>query len=774
MTKRHQVRNAHRLAALGAIFTLLALHHRTIKYLTTHALGHATGDLVAMHLPIWDWAQRTLGHGFIPLWNPHILCGYPQWASGELSLTTLLGPLLALPLPAAINLWWILTQALAALFAMRWLRALRLSPMTCFLGGTSAALCSAVTYRIPAGHPNIPACFPWAFLLLSAWTLWWRTGHRRHLLVAMVAWALLLLSSHLQIAYEMILWFGIVALVTSVKSQRGWVKRFLSGMIAIALPGTLAAAVLWLPQMEFALVSERGGFDVFLASSVSFPAESLLTLLLPGCFGAGITDPITGEVSPFVGRWTFFWESSLFLAPLVTGSLFLRRSRRHTQLEVALWISVVFFTLIALGRQTPVFEIAYRWLPGLHFLRGPAKFMNPVLFSLIVLGAIRFDRFIRRSPRLIRPTLTPRKIVALALCLICFGLLFATMFAKGSFQTLADLPLHADAIEKFPSAEFNTADTIAYQVSAPDRLKLFTDATSLAMSGWIALMLLGLVASVSLHRRSLIGGLLVALNLVICALWTLPNLTLIEEGAIAYPVQVREWLQQTAHGGRVLWLGRNLRNLGARCDISAVNGNCSTLGQRQADLFRLAFRHSPGTLENDALVYDLAVSPQVLGIRTFATIDSEVPSPADATQAGPYRFWQSTYCELSYFTPDLDSDPLAPPGILDWGQTQLQWLSPNEINVSLSRINTGWVVVLESLLPGWKASVDGEPRDIFPAQIAFMAVPVSSTEREVVLRYRPATFRLGLFLTLLCFGMFAGMAVGSKKGSSVGLPSRSW
>ena len=62
----------------------------------------------------------------------------------------------------------------------------------------------------------------------------------------------------------------------------------------------------------------------------------------------------------------------------------------------------------------------------------------------------------------------------------------------------------------------------------------------------------------------------------------------------------------------------------------------------------------------------------------------------------------------------------------------------------------GFLVFDESFAPGWNAWVDGSPKPIFRADGLFMAVPLASAgAHQVLFRYEPLAFRLGLFLTLL-------------------------
>jgi hypothetical protein len=55
----------------------------------------------------------------------------------------------------------------------------------------------------------------------------------------------------------------------------------------------------------------------------------------------------------------------------------------------------------------------------------------------------------------------------------------------------------------------------------------------------------------------------------------------------------------------------------------------------------------------------------------------------------------------------------------------------------------GYVLVLDTYYPGWKAAVDGEPAVIRRANGVFRAVEVEAGTHEVTLEYHPASLRIG-------------------------------
>jgi hypothetical protein len=787
---RDRLRRGEWLAATLAVLTIAALQAGLWGRLSTHLLTHPLGDLLAQHFPVLTWAQRTLADGWLPLWNPHIFCGYPQWAEGQLMLLGIQTPLLALPLTMAINLWWVALQVLIALLAAWWLRSLHLTPLTAILGGLSITLSSAVVFRIPAGHINIVACLPWLFLLAGAWNRWWESGRARLLAVAVLGWGLMLLAGHIQTAHELIVWWGLLTLFG--QGIWGWrsLRRWALSIIAVAIPGSLLAAVLLLPQMEFAGVSHRQDFDIFAASSFSFPLENLLTALFPGCFGHGLSTPLQGQPSDYLGRWRFFWEVTLLLNPLILGCLLLPRSRRHRRAALGLWIASGIALMLALGRQTPLFALALPVIPGLDLFRGPGKFMAMATIGITALGCIRFDRFLRHDPGENR-RVTRRQSLAITgviLCLLGLLMIHLAVTQPGSppgrlFSWASDLPSHGQSFERFPATP---SDYPLSGIEAPRpsdvRAKVFQGAVALALSIWAVLLMFGLAVARARSGRALFAAVLVAAS-VGYGMWRAgPYLTHTEVSRLAYPPEVVDTLRSTAGEGRVLWLGRHHRNLGTLHGISTVNGYYSLLGRRQNSLFQAAFNHSTDFMENDSIVQSLGPMSQWLGVHAYATHDPEIN--LQQGEAGIIRLGNHTIAQVTHPTPLawvmsggvaapteslaterlrgplrisdeevlLETSQTLPPREVLFTDVPLTRSSPSEIVIDLSEAPGGWAVVLESLVPGWKAWVDNDPSSIVPAQVAFMAVEVESDAQALRFAYRPTSFRLGFFLTLAMAG----------------------
>jgi hypothetical protein len=65
----------------------------------------------------------------------------------------------------------------------------------------------------------------------------------------------------------------------------------------------------------------------------------------------------------------------------------------------------------------------------------------------------------------------------------------------------------------------------------------------------------------------------------------------------------------------------------------------------------------------------------------------------------------------------------------------------------------GFLVVTQNAIPGWRAWVDGKPSGIYLADGLFQGVAIKEGDKEAELSYEPASFRLGLFFTLISLGI---------------------
>jgi len=85
--------------------------------------------------------------------------------------------------------------------------------------------------------------------------------------------------------------------------------------------------------------------------------------------------------------------------------------------------------------------------------------------------------------------------------------------------------------------------------------------------------------------------------------------------------------------------------------------------------------------------------------------------------------------------------------------------TPDSLVLSASGKGKALLVSSETEAPGWKVWVDGQPKTVEKVNDAFRGVMLNEGESNVVFKYEPLSFRLGLFLALAICGLWAGLFV---------------
>ncbi len=87
---------------------------------------------------------------------------------------------------------------------------------------------------------------------------------------------------------------------------------------------------------------------------------------------------------------------------------------------------------------------------------------------------------------------------------------------------------------------------------------------------------------------------------------------------------------------------------------------------------------------------------------------------------------------------------------------------PEEVRVRVASACPGYLVLSDTLVPGWSATLDGADVPILHGDYAFRAVRIPAGEHEVVFRYRAPGLRLGAALSLA--GVVLLVALLSRRG----------
>ena len=120
----------------------------------------------------------------------------------------------------------------------------------------------------------------------------------------------------------------------------------------------------------------------------------------------------------------------------------------------------------------------------------------------------------------------------------------------------------------------------------------------------------------------------------------------------------------------------------------------------------------------------------------------------EVTRLGAERA-RRTVIEAGAWGPSLDPELVseAAPDPRFVAHARLLEESSSELTIETQSSGPAMLVLRDAYYPGWKATVDGAPAPILPADLASRAVPVPPGAHRVELRFEPGSFRLGAALS---------------------------
>lgn len=339
----------------------------------------AHSDLATIHWPKATLqAEGVRDHGQWPLWTPRILSGMPL-AANPLAMSFYPPSLLFLVLPVGLtfNLLWAFHFWLAGAGAYLWLRrAVDVSVPAATLGALAFAFTGKMAAHMAAGHVSLigaAAWLPWALYFAD------RAVTRRSVPAALLAGAAMALqaTTHSQVflyTSYLVLVYGLIAvLVPDVGRRYGNRVRGMQ-LLALAFAATgLLGAVQLLPLAEMAPYSNRALSVGEATAQALTPVQLLVGLLLPT--GQGGHEPVV-----------YLGLTPLLLLPFAWA--------RRRQWRVVFCAGLTLFALLfALGDAMPLYPLLRR-LPGLGYTRTPARAGFLLALAVATLVAAGFDALV--------------------------------------------------------------------------------------------------------------------------------------------------------------------------------------------------------------------------------------------------------------------------------------------------------------------------------------------------------------------------------------------
>jgi len=697
------------------------------KLVLTHQYTFLESPDNANQVMPWLQAQvYALRHFRVMLWTPYEWMGQSLIGQVQPGVTSPFTFLLALaPLrhgylnPIAVNLWYVLIHVAAAIFAWLFVRDLGCGRAASAIGAVfyaTAGYCGNTEWPQQV-QPGIWAPLVFLFLLRAlrgrtpvrsaAWAgvflgVSWLCGHHEPSVMLTLAAAgvaavgLVRRSTRRQAAITLGLMTGVMALVSAVQV----LPAIEYGKLAKRW--TASGTLTWKDRVPVAEHQNSG-----------LPANELGHLLLPG--GSGLrTDPFAGIVA-------------LSLAAVAVRGGF---RRREVRLFVVLGLCAL---LYAMSGTDALYWWFYALVPGVEKSRAPIVSLSILHFCIACLVAFGADMLSER-PELARESKVLKALLWLG------GAAMVLILAR---------PVFASAF---------TADPRAVMVGV--LALLFAALLTAWMRGYLrpewALLLIG--ALLVIEQGNEAGYNWPASNDEKRAVYLRPLYDMQDLGAYL------QWLPEPK---RVAVNDEDVKfTLGDWFRVDAVQASTASMLTATSDMGWWTDRLS----QMYGINYEVSRKPMRPGLtplftsktgvvvwgnpRVFPrawTVHAVAGAPDEEKAGDLVRDEHTDLATTAVMTgtlPKLDSC-----GAADRVTKVTEKASISAVDVEMAC--KGIVVVSDNYYPGWVADVDGHAAKIWKVNTVIRGVVVDAGRHTVAMKYRPMSVYLGLFCTLLGFGLAA-------------------
>jgi hypothetical protein len=713
------------------------------------------GDLASFLYPMYTFISRSLHEGVFPLWNPYLYGGAPFAADIQTGLfypvhllTFLLTPDVTyrtVEMLAIFHIW------LAGAFMYICLRGLltgsaQLARVACLAG--ALAFMFSDLFIVHLGNLNmieVAAWLPLIFVLFHR-ALW---DQRPGLAVAGgVALAMSLYAGHIQPFLYIVLCLGIYLLFhlavlhLRYRSQpkvgsRGQaaVRTIGPAVLTFAIlfaVGIGLAAPLLFPAMEMAGYSIRLDTPYAEAMRYSLPPAELIGLLVPNFFGR---DP-----AQFWGPWDRVEVGYLGVLPLLLAGVAVTLRRQAVARFFALLAIIAL--LLALGG----YSVFQGWLnvlaPGFALLRAPARFIFLMDFALAALAALGLDVLLRRLD--LRQRLAFRALVRFV------PLALVAIAAAGTPLVYTALLTSQDKdptiFERISRAANGWAIFLVFAgLSVAWMLALRWRWLKPAALGWlaatlIAVDLLTLGANVDVGTTDPTGGFQHA-----------AAISFLRQDKSFYRIDTRTGVWDVWQPDLSLVAG--IQDVGGIVNpllLAGYDAYWGNLGSRSSPLYdflNAGYIIGHKNVKLDTTKFELAFDgdPQVNVYRNTRVLPrAQVVHQAQVIP----RAQALAALRAEGFNPAVSvilesGQALAASSNVTSSATIIAY-DANALQVQVTAVAPGYLVLSEVYYPGWRAWVDGAETEILRANYAFRAVAMPAGTHLVKMSFEPPLWRWGL------------------------------
>lgn len=695
------------------------------------------------------------------------------------------------PAPSCVG-WFIVIQLFwGAVGVYCYCRLIGVSSFASFLGGLIFALAPENASLINAGHVMKIATIsfaPWAFYFIEKGFL---TRRAFFFVAAGFVLAVQFFNTHWQIAYYTCLAVGLYGVIRSlgilfVDRQKGqWSITRLIGLNLVTMLFFLSTvAISLVPLANWSKDTNRGvnsganqgkgGLDREEAMMWSLPPEEIVSFVIPGFFGfsrqeAG-TNP-TNIPSYYWGRMVFTQTLSYMgLLPwlLVPLPLIFRRDK-YTWLAV---LGLGAGLLFSMGKFTPFYNLLYDYFPGVNRFRVPKMMMFIPVIALGVLAARGIDLLMdldirsRRSfQRYLAAVIAVPVMLLLSLGVLQVGkMTWIQMFVESLTQPTRYEQGAQLVAQRWNNLMLETAVTAVLATLCAGAIVFWgrMKTLSVLLPCVLIVLYIGDVWRVNDKFLFLVDAPEKA------RVSATPIMSYLSSGSNQYrtlPMDGSDPMHYVSNKIPVMYTSNavqqrrwqefldNFSLNSVMPDILNVKYLVFSKAQYAKDQSQLSSKFVPVFQSPDGaqlVLENRAVMPKAWLVPSVLKVENQ-PEILQMLQSAIFNPLQTALVE-SPPPIRLDQPFAGPPGT-----ARVERYEGEQIVVTATTKTNALLVLGDKFYKGWQATVDGAATAIYPVNYILRGVYLTPGTHKIEFTFDPMPFKIGKWLTLLSFVIFAVM-----------------
>ena len=748
-----------------------------------------TSDLCNLNFPTRGFLDRCLHQGTWPLWTTDIYCGFPVFAEGEMGGLYPLSLLLFGLFPdwIAYNYLIILNFMLSGIFFFAYARTIGMTVFPAFIGAIAFTFCGFFVTHLK--HANLITASCWLPLLFLCVEKLVRDKNLVWAACGGLVFACQVLAGHFQMAYYSMLGAGFYLLFRICskiyasyriqsetmpkgenKEKKGEKKRqsqkqkiqipvqtsrlranhagkdacntiilggndnlkYLLGFALIGIIGVGISAVQLLPTYEFTgLATRAGGLSFQDAASWPYRIENLITLIFPYHYG----DPAQATYQRDIGgQMTLFWENCGYVGilPLFLGIFgFCVYSTRNSFVRL-FGLMAALSLILTMGQYTPLFELLWKYMPGLKFFRFPNRFLLLFDFSILVLAGFGITFLMERLK-----SLKTKRVIQAGICL----LIILDLFNFGMTHNPTISPKTWLAAPE--SVKFLKKDATMHRIYSFGGDESWSMVHAMS-GGWKGD--LGLYAA---HRGVLQPN---------------SNMDYSIQSSDGYPAFAPQRLA-TIHN-----FYRSMDNISLYkhsmddplgfaapkpqftklLGIQNVKYITTFWELKSPDLIEVHQTKFKGTMPPLRIYENKAVIPRILCVPEAEVItdESAIINRLTSPDFNPYNT-----VILEKTPPPQGLKETTPIHKVQGSTAKFISYQPLRVSIQTSMDMDGFLLLGDTWYPGWKAFVDKKETEIYQANFIFRAIALTKGKHRIEFVYTPTSFNLGCWISCCSLGL---------------------